>query len=428
LSGTRLAFAFANLLALASIALAQSNPDLPKLHAPAPPLRLEKVIGAPSGSTPDLPTLRGKVVVVEFWATWCAPCLGEIPAINALVKSLDPQKVQFLSVTDENPEKIEHFLAKKPISGWVGIDTSSSVFERYGVVSRPATIIIDPQGKVVSNSLSPDQLSRQQLLALAENRSHSLTAGGSSAIHAKVEAARDAAQKEEIGATGSEANAEALFSLSITPSKGGVARVMKGEDPGKLDLLNLSVEQLLEHGLGFNEARITVDPSISKQTYNLHLHAPGASQDQLRAALELAITSASKTRLEHPQTQEDVLLLQRFPGKPEPRPDGQSTMKLAFYDPEKAKLTAMSASSEQLASAAWEALGTPVFNDSSDTAACTGNIKIQKGDREALRLWLEQSCGLTLVPGNRVVERLKLVPLATAEKTAEKTPGPSVHP
>ena len=86
-------------------------------------------------------------MVLEFWATWCAPCIGEITAINNLVKSVDPSKVQFISITDEDAKSVENFLTKKHISGWVGIDSSSKTFERYGVASRPVTIVIDPGAK-----------------------------------------------------------------------------------------------------------------------------------------------------------------------------------------------------------------------------------------------------------------------------------------
>jgi cytochrome oxidase Cu insertion factor (SCO1/SenC/PrrC family) len=90
--------------------------------------------------------LEGKVVVLEFWATWCAPCIESIPHLNQLVGSLDPVKFQFISIDDEDPKVVKAFLAKKKMAGWIGVDTSSGVFTRYGVKSRPSTIVVDGNG------------------------------------------------------------------------------------------------------------------------------------------------------------------------------------------------------------------------------------------------------------------------------------------
>src|SRR5271155_5102695 len=186
---------------------AQSNPGLPKLHTLAPPLHLHEVLGGGGPVHAELTHLRGKVVVLEFWATWCVPCIGEIPAINALVKSLDPARVQFLSITDEDPVEVQAFLKKHPISGWIGIDSTGGVFDRYGVAARPATIVIDPQGRIVSNDIAPDRLTRAQLLAVAAGRSQAVKAGLHAASTAKVDEARSEAMKEQFDAAGAGSHA-----------------------------------------------------------------------------------------------------------------------------------------------------------------------------------------------------------------------------
>ena len=57
---------------------------------------------APAGSKADWASLKGKVVVLEFWATWCSPCVASLPHLNQLVESLDPAKFQFISIDDED--------------------------------------------------------------------------------------------------------------------------------------------------------------------------------------------------------------------------------------------------------------------------------------------------------------------------------------
>lgn len=83
----------------------------------APPLRLTKLIQALPSAHADWNPLRGKVVVLECWGTWCAPCIASIPHLNQLVAAVKPEKVRFIFIDDEDPKTILSFLEKKPISG-----------------------------------------------------------------------------------------------------------------------------------------------------------------------------------------------------------------------------------------------------------------------------------------------------------------------
>jgi thiol-disulfide isomerase/thioredoxin len=109
----------------------------PQKGAPAPPLDTLKLLQAPLGARADWASLKGKVVVLEFWATWCSPCVASLPHLNQLVESLDPAKFQFISIDDEDLKAVQTFLTKRKMSGWVGVDASGGVFGLYGVESRP---------------------------------------------------------------------------------------------------------------------------------------------------------------------------------------------------------------------------------------------------------------------------------------------------
>src|SRR2546423_3566571 len=127
----------------------------------APPISVEGLLQAPAGAQADWEKLRGKVVVVEFWATWCGPCVAALPHMNELA-DLYKGKVQFIAITDEARETVEPFLAKRPMGGWVGLDTDRSAFDAYGVKGIPMTVLVRPDGVVDAvtypTTLKPEHL------------------------------------------------------------------------------------------------------------------------------------------------------------------------------------------------------------------------------------------------------------------------------
>ena len=109
----------------------------------APELNIEKYLQAPEGEK-SLSALKGKVVVLEFWATWCAPCVAEIPHLNQLNEEFRDKQVQFISVTDEGEDIIAPFLKRQEMKSWIGLDTDRSVFERCQ--GNPTDIFDQPGG------------------------------------------------------------------------------------------------------------------------------------------------------------------------------------------------------------------------------------------------------------------------------------------
>src|SRR5262245_37427861 len=87
----------------------------PTVGAEPPPLQLEKVLQAPAGARASWDALQGKVVVLEFWATWCGPCITAIPHLNELADAFKDKPVQFIAITDEDEKVVAPFLKRKPI-------------------------------------------------------------------------------------------------------------------------------------------------------------------------------------------------------------------------------------------------------------------------------------------------------------------------
>jgi cytochrome c biogenesis protein CcmG/thiol:disulfide interchange protein DsbE len=102
---------------------------------------------APDGSTRTLASLRGKVAVMNFWATWCKPCRTEMPLLNSVARGSD---AVFLAVDlQEDGAKVRSFLDQLRLDRLEPIlDLDGQTTRRYGVVGLPVTFFIDRQGIV----------------------------------------------------------------------------------------------------------------------------------------------------------------------------------------------------------------------------------------------------------------------------------------
>lgn len=97
--------------------------------------------------TVSLDSYRGKVVVLNFWASWCAPCIAEIPSLNQLQKKM-PQIVVLGISTDEDPAAYAQFLANHPIDYVTIRDGSQQSNHLFGTYRFPETYVIDKQGRI----------------------------------------------------------------------------------------------------------------------------------------------------------------------------------------------------------------------------------------------------------------------------------------
>lgn len=103
-----------------------------------------------NGNTVSLSSLRGKVVLVNFWATWCPPCREEIPSMELLYQSLHSEGVELLAINIEpnGPQAVATFMEHVSFSFPVLFDVDGTVRGKFGVSKYPETFIIDAEGVV----------------------------------------------------------------------------------------------------------------------------------------------------------------------------------------------------------------------------------------------------------------------------------------
>src|SRR5262249_54227308 len=131
------------------------------------------MLQAPPGARVEWPEPKGQVVVLEFWATWCGPCIAAIPHLNDLADHFRDRPVRLVAITDEEPGVIRRFLARTPMRGWVGLGDEAT-FAAYGVRERPRTVVVGPDGRVAAVT-TPNNLTPELLVAVLAGRADVLT-------------------------------------------------------------------------------------------------------------------------------------------------------------------------------------------------------------------------------------------------------------
>jgi thiol-disulfide isomerase/thioredoxin len=138
-------------LMFAFVVLPYADPGK-QVDVAAPDFALPAIHGAEQGKSIRLAEFAGRVVVLDFWASWCGPCREQMPILDRVRQEYDASEVTFLGVsTDAEPEAALAFLKAHPVSYVSVLDQTGQVSQQFGVTKLPTLVVIDASGKVTHN-------------------------------------------------------------------------------------------------------------------------------------------------------------------------------------------------------------------------------------------------------------------------------------
>ena len=147
-------FAIALAILLTSAISHAEDLDGPLYEVPGHPVSPDFSLLDIEGKKHTLSGYRGKVVVLNFWATWCPPCRYEMPSMQRASELLSNDNVIFLAVDiGEDEDTVFTFTADYPVDFALLLDHDSSVIKQWEVRGLPTTFVIDPEGKIIYRAI-----------------------------------------------------------------------------------------------------------------------------------------------------------------------------------------------------------------------------------------------------------------------------------
>lgn len=373
----------------------KANPESPlEIGKPAPPLSLEKLLQAPKDADASWPALKGKCVVLEFWATWCAPCVAAIPHINELSEKFKDKPIVFISVTDEDESKVLKFLKKRPIHTWIGLDTDKSTFREFQIRGIPHTILVDAKG-VIAGIASPTDFKKETIESLLAGKPLNLPAKSSGK---GVTAGIDPVEEGR--------SAAPIYQVLIRPSNPSRTSGQGALGDGRMSLIGLSLTGLMSDVFHVAPYQMDAKATLPDGRFDLIASMPPGQEDHLRSEAQSALLTAFAIRTRRENRLTDVLVLKIPDDKqhnltPTAMEDGGRSM--SSWN------TGIEMTGEQFdyfVDTLARRLKRPVVNETGLSARFDISLKWDDDSPDAIIKAVESSLGLELLPAKREIEFL----------------------
>lgn len=357
---------------------------LPARGTSAPPLEHLKLLQAPLGARANWASLKGKVVVLEFWATWCSPCVASLPHLDQLVGSLDPAKFQFISIDDEEQKAIGTFLSRKKMAGWVGVDTSGSVFARYGIRSRPTTIIVNGNGKIVAVT-DIDSVSAADLRAVAEGKNIAF---------------KPVLEITDASASSMPGTESALFAVSVSKASPKATMSRVNHPPTGTDLLGEDTDSLMTDVFNPFRNRYVLKDALPEGRYDVRVNSVDVPESVSDAVVQQAVLAALHLNIQSKTVTRPAYILRATDASRKLLSPSASThaVKRGYWH---GRFLLMNGTMDDLAYVLATGLENPVVNETGIEGTYDARFQVPEGGVDSLNDLLKKTMGLELVPGKQ---------------------------
>jgi uncharacterized protein (TIGR03435 family) len=276
-----------------------------RIGDPAPPLHLQKVLQAPEGASVSWDALRGKVVLLEFWGTWCPPCLPAMEHLDRVAGALAGRPFQVIAITTEREEPVARYLAKNPSRLWIGMDTASATWNAYQVGGVPHTVIVSPEGRIAAIT-HPTNVTAEAIEGLLAGKGIDLPpkAGG------------------EVEATSQEDGEEALYKAVLRPLPSLVPAKTDLDSTGRWISVIGPPKLLVQTAYNVSHTRMVFETDLTDlpaASYEAEVRVPEGSESLLLPTLQQMVLASFRLTVTREPRPLEVLVLQTIPEAPGPR-------------------------------------------------------------------------------------------------------------
>lgn len=356
----------------------------------APEFKIAKIFNGPVTEVKSLASLKGKVVFLEFWATWCAPCVAGVPRTNRLIDALKGEPVVFLAVTDEPADMIAAFLKTHEFKAWVGVDEAKSSLNAYNNRSRPDGYLIGKDGTLLAR-VNPDSLKESDVR---------------DAIAGKFKARKVNFTDNRMELPSNAKAGKTFFELVISSASGEPTMSMSDED---LDANAMPFSLIISWIWDVEEDQVIAEhPPV--ESFSVRIKTPPGELDHGRELAKQAIMSAFGVSIVPEIKETDVFLLSLSTAAGAPRPQiGDPALKSRIMASGGGRFLGKTTMA-RFAKALWGASPKPVIDDTGLSGNYSFDLEWNRRDA-ADRDRALAAVGLRFVPARRKVEFLRVMPV-----------------